>query len=485
MRTRLLPALLLLSGCSLAPDYQEPATPAPPVYKEGGIWKTGMPSDAVPRAAWWMLYGDGTLNELERKVESANPTVAAALAHYDTALGYLEQVQAGQYPELDVAGHANADRQSANRPLRSASQPTFYGDNLLGLTLSWDTDLFGRLRSQAAAGAALAQGAAADLAAVRLNLQARLAATYAALRGEDRQARLLKDAIAIYDKALTVTNARHDKGIASGLDVSRAQTQLSDARAQLSGVLARRALLEHAAASLVGEPASGFSIAVSVAPLKLPQVPAGVPSTLLQRRPDIASAERLVAATNAQIGAARAAFYPDISLSALIGLQNTGSDDIFTASNTLWALGPSAAMTLFDAGRHAGQLAAAKAQNQVAAASYRATVLQAFQEVEDNLALLDNLAQEARDKADSVTAATHTQDLAMALYQNGALAFLDVVVAQTTALQAQQAALAIETGRLTASVNLVHALGGGWSRQDMPHLTDSSAVSGSVTHRPS
>ena len=476
MRARLFALVSLLSGCSLAPDYHAPQTPVPQTFKEGGIWKAGVPADAMPRGAWWSLYGDTTLNGLEEKVESANPSLAAAMAHYDGALGYLQQVQAGEYPTLDAGGHADADRQSANRPLRSASQPTYYGDNLLGLTLSWDADLFGRLRNQAAAGAALAESASADLAAVRLRLQARLAIAYVALRGQDRQAQLLQGAITIYDKALTVTNARHDKGIASGLDVSRARTQLSDAKAQLSDVQARRALLEHAIASLVGVPASDFSLAASTTSLKLPQVPVDVPSTLLQRRPDIASAERSVAATNALIGVARAAFYPDISLSAVAGLQNTGSDNLLNASNALWALGPSMAMTVFDAGRHEGQLAVAKAQNQAAAAAYRATVLRAFQEVEDNLAQLDHLAQEARDKADSVAAATRTQELALALYQNGALGFLDVVVAQTTALQAQQAALSIETGRLEAGINLIHALGGGWSRQDMPKLSNSAAV---------
>lgn len=476
MRRNLLVSLLLLCGCSLAPDYRAPETPVPAAFKEGGIWKTGVPSDAVPRGDWWTLYGDAKLNGLEKEVESANPTLAAALAHYDMALGYLQQVQSEQYPTLDAGGHADADKQSANRPLRSASQPTYYGDNLAGVALSWDADIFGRVRNQAAASAALAEGASADLAAVRLSLQARLAAAYVSLRGQDRQAQLLQNAITIYEKALAITNARHDKGIASGLDVSRARAQLFDAKAQLSDILARRAQLEHAIASLEGVPASDFSIPVSANSLELPQVPTDVPSTLLQRRPDIASAERVVAATNAQIGVARAAFYPDISLSALVGFQNAGSDSLLNASNTLWALGPNVAMTLFDAGRHEGQLAVAKAQNQAAAASYRATVLQAFQEVEDNLALLDHLAQEAQDKAASVAAATHTQDLAMALYQNGALAFLDVVVAQTTALQAQQAALSIETGRLEASINLIHALGGGWVRQDMPHLTESQAV---------
>lgn len=483
MRTKLLASLLLFSGCSLAPDYHEPAAPAPSSYKEGGIWKTGAPSDAVPRGAWWMLYGDTTLDGLEQSAEADNPNLAVALANYDAALGYLQQVQAGQYPALEAGGHADTDKQSVNRPLRSASQPTYYGDNLAGVTLSWDIDLWGRIRSEAAAGAALAEGSFADLAAARLSLQAHLAGAYISMRGLDRQVGLLRDAISIYGKALAITNARHDKGIASGLDVSRAQTQLSDARAQLSDVLARRALLEHAIANLVGKPASEFSLPMSTASLRLPQVPAGVPSTMLQRRPDVAAAERLVAATNADIGVARAAFYPDISLSALAGFQNTGSDSLLSAPNAFWALGPSLAMTVFDAGRHEGELAVARARNQAAAAAYRATVLQAFQEVEDNLALLDHLAQEAQDKADSVAAATHTQDLAMALYQNGALAFLDVVVAQTTALQAQQSALSIETSRLVASIDLIHALGGGWSRQDIPRLTGADAVTEQPTRR--
>ena len=467
---------LLLAGCSLAPDYHVPDTPAPIAYKEGGIWKTGAPSDALPRGAWWTLYGDTTLNGLEQQAETANPTLAAALAHYDAALGYLQQVRSAQYPQLESGGHADTDKQSANRPLRSASQPTYYGDDLAGVSLSWDIDLWGRVRNEAAAGAALAEGSFADLASARLSLQAGVADAYVSLRGLDRQTKLLQDAIAIYQKALAVTNSRHEKGIASGLDVSRAQTQLSDAKTELSDVLARRALLEHAIASLVGEPAPSFTIAYATDALKLPLVPADVPSALLQRRPDIASAERLVAATNADIGVARAAFYPDISLSALTGFQNTGNDALLTAPDAFWALGPSLAMTIFDAGRHEGQLAVARAQNRAASAAYRGTVLQAFREVEDNLALLDHLAQEAQDKADSVAAATHTQDLAMALYQNGALAFLDVVVARTTALQAQQAALSIETRRLQASIGLVHALGGGWSRQDIPQLTDAPAV---------
>ena len=471
MRTSaVLAGCLLLAGCNLAPDYKVPQTPQPAAFKETGPWVQSTPQEALPRQAWWKLYDDGILNGLEDRIEGANPTLAQALARYDAARGYLEQAQAPLLPSLSIGGHADVDKQSDNRPLRSPNQPTYYGDNLAAANVSWDIDLWGRIRNEIAAGKAEAQASFADLAGVRLSLQAELADDYVRMRGLDDEARLLQDTITIYGKALTLTNERHEKGIASGLDVGRAQAVFSDAQAQLSDVIARRALVEHAIASLVGEAASGFAIAPMTADLKIPNVPAGVPSTLLQRRPDIASAERQVAATNANIGVARAAFYPDISLSALAGFQNTGSNPLFVAPNAFWALGPTVGMTLFDNGQHEGELAVAKAANAAAAAAYRGTVLKAFQEVEDNLVLLNRLAEAADERATSVKAAVHTQDLALALYRNGALSFLDVVVAQTTALDAQQQALQVQTRRLQASVALIRALGGGWSAQQVTDL---------------
>jgi NodT family efflux transporter outer membrane factor (OMF) lipoprotein len=475
MRTSaVLAACLLVAGCNLAPDYKVPETPQPTAFKETGPWVQSTPVSELPRQAWWTLYGDATLNGLEDRIETANPTLAQAVARYDAARGYLEQAQSPLLPTLSIGGHADTDKQSANRPLRSASQPNYYGDDMAAAGVSWDIDLWGKVRNEIAAGKAQAQASFADLQGVRLSLQAELADNYVQLRGQDDEARLLRDAITIYGKALDLTNARHDKGIASGLDVGRAQAQFSDAQAQLSDVLARRALLEHAIAALVGEPASSFSIAPQLAAVKLPNVPTGLPSTLLQRRPDIASAERTVAATNAGIGVARAAFYPDISLSALAGFQNTGNDALFIAPNAFWALGPTMAMTLFDNGQHEGELAVAKAANASAAAAYRGTVLNAFKEVEDNLALLNRLAEAASSRDTSVKAATHTQDLALALYRNGALGYLDVVVAQTTALSAEQQALDIQTRRLQASVALVRALGGGWQASQLPDMAQLS-----------
>lgn len=457
--------VLLLSGCDLAPDYHVPATPRPTVYKETGPWVTATAADQLPRQQWWTLYGDTTLNGLEARIADANPTLAQAQARYDAARGYLEQAQAPLLPTLEIGGHADTDKQSANRPLRSANQPTYYGDDMAAAAVSWDLDLWGRIRNQVKAGQAQAAATYDDLAAVRLSLEAQLANDYLQLRELDAQAHLLQGAIAIYGKARDLTNYRHDKGIASGLDVDRATTQYEDARAQLADTLGRRALIEHAIASLVGEAAPQFAIAPAVLELHVPNVPAGIPSTLLQRRPDVASAERQVAATNAGIGVARAAFYPDISLSALAGFQNTGNDSLFMAPDAFWALGPSLALTLFDNSRHEGQLAVARAVNASAAAAYRGTVLKAFQEVEDNLVLLNRLAEASDSKARSVAAATRTQELALALYRNGALGFLDVVVAQTTALQAQQAQLTLQTRQLEASVGLIKAIGGGWRNE--------------------
>lgn len=463
-------ALLWLSGCNLAPDYKVPQTPAVSAFKEDDLWTKGTPQDTLPRGAWWELFDDKTLNGLEQQIETANPTLAQALARYDAAQGYLAQAQSGLYPQLNAGGHAFTNKQSANRPLRSAGQPNYYGDDVAGASFDWDLDLWGRIRNEVAAGKALAQSAYADVAAVRLSLQGQLANDYWELRGLDAQIKLLSDTVAIYDKAFKLTNYRHDQGIASGLDVGQAQTQLSSAQAQLANTQAQRALFEHAIASLVGIPASNFSITPLVIMFKVPNVPAGLPSTLLQRRPDVAAAERLVAATNAGIGVARAAFFPDISLTALAGFQNTGAGTLLTYPNSFWALGPAVTMPIFNGGLLQGELDVAKAENASAVAAYRATVLKAFQDVEDNLALLNRLSTEAQAQAQAVSAAVRTENLALSLYQNGALNFLDVVVAQTTALQAQQIDITIQTQRLKAGVGLIGAIGGGWSIADMPDM---------------
>ena len=462
-------AVTLASGCNLAPDYMVPPTPPVPLsYKEIGPWTQATPQDTLPKGAWWRLYNDKTLDTFEARLDVDNPNLAAALARYDAARAFVAEAQSAYFPIIGTEEDFTKNRQSNNRPLRSASQPDFYGADTVGLSINYELDIWGSIRNQVAAGEATAQAQAAQSEFVRLSLETNLADAYFNLREADAQTQLLNQTVAAYTRALTMTEQRHTGGVASGLDVGRAQTQLSDARAQLSQTEGQRALYEHAIASLVGEPATTFSIKAEALTFKVPNVPTGVPSSLLQRRPDVAAAERNVAAANAQIGVARAAFFPQITLQASGGFQNTGQASLLTAPDLFWSVGPALAMTLFDAGAHQAQLDIAKAEHNQAADEYRAQVLQAFQDVEDNLALLNHLARAAKDEADAVRAANRTETLSLERYQLGAVNYLDVVTAQAAALSAQLTDLDIATRRQQASVRLIKALGGGWSTEDLP-----------------
>ena len=461
-------ALAGLAACSLAPPYRPPTVALPTTFKEAGPWAGARPADALPRGAWWQAFGDPTLNGLEARIQDANPTLAEAAARYDQARALARQAQANESPRVGAVAQATRNRQSDNRPLRSASQPSVYSADTLGGEIDYELDLWGRVRNLAAAGRASAQASSADLESVRLSLEAEAANDYVQLRGLDAELALVRDSVAAYGRALQMTQDRHDEGIVSGLDVSRARTQVEDARAQLSDLAGQRALYEHAIASLVGEPASTFSLTAADFGLILPAIPTGVPSTLLQRRPDVAAAERRAAAANAQIGVARAAFFPDITLTALEGEQNTGLNSLFAAGNSYWTLGPTMALTLFDGGRRRAQLAYARADFDAESAAYRGRVLRAFQDVEDNLALLAHLGTEAQDEAATVADASNTEALALARYREGTANYLEVVVAQTQALQAKRADLNIRVRRLQASVNLIRALGGGWTSGDLP-----------------
>ena len=462
-----------LAGCTLAPPYTPLTMTTPPAFKEVGPWTPASPSDAAPRGDWWSVYGDPTLNGLEQKIETGNPDLAVALARYDEARALAAQARAALFPELDANGGSTANRQSQNRPLRIGGKNQ-YDDNTVGGTLSYELDLWGRVRNQVAQGKAQAQASAADAATVRLSLEAQLADAYLNLRGLDAQAKLLADTTDAFTKALRLTQAQHDGGSVAGLDVARAQTQLQTARAQQIDVGAQRALLEHEIAALVGSPASTFSIAAVADLPDPPHVPVAQPSLLLQRRPDIAAAERRAAAANANIGVARAAFYPSITLSASGGFEDAGGMNLLNAANSWWTVGPAAALTLFDGGRRKAVVRQARDQFDEASATYRSTVLSAFQQVEDNLALCNKLADEAREEDAAVTAARRTEDLSLIQYKMGAVTYLDVVTAQTADLEAERAALMIATRRLQASVDLVRALGGGWSGATMNPPTSHS-----------
>jgi NodT family efflux transporter outer membrane factor (OMF) lipoprotein len=459
---------LLLAGCNLAPAYQPPLIAVPATYKEAGPWQPARPADNLPRGAWWQRFGDPTLDRLEPQIDQANPDLAAVVARYDQARADASEAESGLYPQISLGASATTNRQSKDRPLRTGGTTNQYASNEVDAEAGYELDIWGKIRNEASAGTALAQASAADLATVRLSLQSELASDYFTLRGLDANAKLLNDTVTAYGKALDLTQTLFNGKIASGVDVTRAETQLATARAQVSDVAGRRALLEHAIATLIGEPPAGFSIPAGEPQIRMVELPTDVPSTLLQRRPDIAEAERKVKAANAEIGVARAAFYPSLSLDLLGGFQANHGLDMLSLPYSFWSLGPDVSVPLFDGGKLDAEEAEAYGKFREASADYRSTVLSAFQSVEDNLALIHWLGNEAIDENTGVTAAQKTLDSALNLYREGASSYLEVVTAQEALLQSQQAALDIQTRQLTADVGLIRALGGGWNRKDLP-----------------
>jgi outer membrane protein, multidrug efflux system len=451
-------SLVALAGCSLAPDYHQPAVAVAPAYKEGGPWQTAG-SAVVPAGRWWEAFGDATFSALEARIETGNFDLAAAAARYEEASAVVRRSRAALFPQVDAGANIERARVSAGRPLSSGSAVT-YNNALIGPSLSYEIDLFGRVRNTLAANRASAQASASDLAGVRLALQAQLGSAYFDMRGLDARIVLLQQTVDAYSRAFQLTDTRHSGGIASGIDVSRSQSQLASAKAELDSVRADRARDEHAIAVLIGESPSSFALPVDNRAIAPPAIPASLPSTLLERRPDILAAERRVAAANAQIGVARAALYPSIALGASGGFE-AGSGNLLSAANGFWALGPlSLAQTLFDGGARRANVRLSRALFDEAAATYRQTVLSAFREVEDDLAAGRHLADQARNQQVAATAAERTRDLAETRYRDGASDYLEVVLAQTAALDAERALLTVRTQQLTVATDTVRALGG-------------------------
>jgi NodT family efflux transporter outer membrane factor (OMF) lipoprotein len=460
--------LSALSACSLSPRYQRPSVPAAPdSYKEAGEWKLATPADATARGRWWMMYQDRELDELEAQVTDANQSLRAALARLDQARAQTRMARAAWFPTLTAQANATRLQTSLNSPAYTPGKPSVGNVFTAGADLSYELDVFGRVRNTLAGARASEQASAGDVAALDLSVRAELASDYFTLRGLDIEQQLLDHTVTEYARALQLTQNLYHGGAAAIADVQQAQAQLESARTQAEETRLRRAQTEHAIAVLVGRRPADFSIAARSggADLPVPEVAPGLPSELLERRPDVAAAERRVAAANAGIGVARAAYFPVFSLLGSAGVESTAASNWISAPSRFWSIGPQALMTLFDGGLHAAQSAAAHAAYDEQVADYRGTVLTAFQDVEDNLAALRQLQRESVSQAAAVTATQGALDQANLRYKGGLVTYLEVVSTENAALAAHLAAVDISIRRTNATVLLVKALGGDWQRR--------------------
>ena len=467
MRVRGLACALaaVLCGCAVGPAYQRPAVEMPAAWKVEAPWREARPDDAALRGSWWKRFGDAQLDALQDEALAASPTLAAAVARLAQARAAADAASAGLFPQLSLAARAARQEISANRPLSNYSTPNFstvQNDFALSFNLAYEVDLWGRVRSSAEAARASAQQTAADLQNVRLVLAADLAASYFNLRELDIELDVLAQSIALQRRALELATARHDLGATSGLDVAQQQALLDTTLTQVDVLKRQRGQFENAIAALVGRPAPLFALAPEARARNAPQVPLGIPSDLLQRRPDVASAERAMAAANAQIGVARAAYYPSITLGPSLGVDSRVLASLFDAPSLLWSLGLAVAQPLFDAGRADAGVAMAQAGYQLAVANYRRVVLTAMQEVQDGIggsAALDRALAQARLAEDS---AQRVLQLANDRYEGGVATYLDVITAQQSLLTSQRQVAQLLGQRLLVAVLLVKALGGDW-----------------------
>ncbi len=465
----------LLAGCNFAPAYKRPATVNPTAFKEltpesakqlDG-WKTAEPNDAALRGKWWETFNDAQLNAMEEQVNISNQTVAAALANFFSARAIVKQNRAQYFPLVTANPSVTRSRQA----LRSTSQNTVgftsgattFTQISLPIDASWEPDFWGSVRNTVRASRYQQQATLADLENTRLTVQSELASDYFLIRSLDAQKKLLEDAVTAYRESLRLTQVRHDTGISSDQDVAQAEIQLDSTEAQATDIGIQRAQLEHAVAVLIGKAPADFSIAVEPVSEKAVAIPFGVPSQLLERRPDIAAAERRVAAANAQIGVARAAYFPNVTLSASGGYQSSSTVNLFSGPALIWSIGAAAAQTVFDAGFKFAVTEQTRAQYELQVANYRQTVLSAFQDVEDNLAALRLLSTEIEQQDATVAAAQRYLTLANDRYKLGIDSYLNVIVAQTALLNNQRTAENLRYNQMNASVQLIKAVGGGWN----------------------
>ena len=482
LRDAALGALMLVlfaGGCKVGPNYKTPTAAMAPSFKEQPVepppnepgvgWKHAQPSDDKLRSKWWESYNDPQLNTLEEHVAVSNQNLKAALAQYTQAAAAVRQFRSNLFPTVSLSPSYARTRVSENRPFGVPVKGNPYTDVIVGGSATWEPDLWGNIRRSVQQARVNAQASAADLANVQLSMQSELALDYFELRGLDTQKQLLDDTIQQYQHFLQLTISRYHGGVATDADVAQAQTQLDQTKAQDIDVGVARAQFEHAIPTLTGQPASSFSLAPAPLTLSLPTFPVGVPSEMLERRPDVAAAERRAAAANEQIGIAIAAYYPQISLTGTGGFESSRAGNLFQGPSALWSLGGSATQLLFDAGKRRAITEEARAAYDAQVANYRQTVLQSFQDVEDQLAALSILNQEAAAQQQTVADAERSLQISTNQYKGGLTTYLQVITAQAIELANRRTAADITTRQFAASVQLVKALGGGWDNTQLPH----------------
>ena len=477
-------AALLMAACAVGPDYKKPSAPVPAAYKEEqppagaagadmAQWKPAEPRDDANRGKWWEIFEDPELNDLEEQIDISNQNIAQAEAQFRGARAAIRAARADFFPTVTASVSATRSQGSTGGPAGSASSSaplrptTVYA---LPVNLSWEFDAWGRVRRGVEASVAGAQASAADLETVRLSMHAELALDYFVLRGVETEKQLLDANVAAFEKAMQMTMNRFKQGVVSGVDVAQAQTQLETTRAQATDLDVTRAQLEHAIATLIGKTPAEFTLPPAPGLPEPPVIPVTLPSELLERRPDIAAAERRTAAANAQIGVATSAFFPRLLLAASGGYETSRLADWFSLPSRFWSIGPALVATIFDGGKRRAGVEQAEASYDAAVAVYRLDVLTSFQDVEDSLATLRILAEEAAQQAAAVAAAERALTIARNRYLAGTTTYLEVVTAQIIALSNERTAVEIQTRRMTAAVNLIKALGGGWRATDLPNV---------------